>query len=553
MIDIGHFQLAIQARSVREHVPLIEARLREVVQGPLVRALQALDARALAAGTHSTDTSLVFIDRLTLCLAVNTTWSDDTLAQQLAHGVTTALVNTVNEAQPGVRRFDDRAAWLAQYLVARLSGDGVSPWWFDDLDGLRMLPLSAALRTVLCAPGDDGLTAATQLNAPLLSQLVHGLGEVEQARVIQGWLTRSSDVVTPVAQLLAAAAQMRTASHAELLYAGLALERSAPGAVNARSLRVMAGLSALLHHLQATVPSSLEVPADDLTQACEHAGIDNAWLAELNPTECQTLAVVLRAATPRSSSHADPMARDAMAGPPTRAARPASFSMRTPWGGVFVLVSVMHWRRWSVLAAQVLQAWPQLAPVVAELARALQHAVALQALLGQLDDHADRNAAELDHSMSLRSAQRDDALIGAFELGQASGLLQAHAAAASVVLRAWASDAAAAGDPQPGAAELDTADLDTLVRHTARAALAVLAARVPGCADASPAWLRSNLLASSAQLQFSSERGTLDVRLTRAPLHVLLWVAGLTSGRWPAGTGAGAASWQVNISTEDLA
>jgi len=290
---------------------------------------------------------------------------------------------------------------------------------------------------------------------------------------------------------------------------------------------------------------------DELTRTCRRAGVDNAWLAELSLDERSELAQALRASGPHPSSRADPQAQEPTASQTNAATRTNSFSTRTRWGGVFVLASVMHWRRWPLLAARVLQAWPQATSVAAALARALQHAVALQALLGELDDNAS-GAADLDRSMDMQSALHDHALASAFELVDAQAVVQEHAAAASAVLCAWITDAAAASGHDASAEAQGHADLETLERQAAGSLLGVLAERVPGCEGASPAWLRSNLLTSSAQLHFSAERGTLDVRLTRAPLHVLLLVAGLTSGRWPAGSGAGAASWQVNISTEEL-
>ena len=200
--------------------------------------------------------------------------------------------------------------------------------------------------------------------------------------------------------------------------------------------------------------------------------------------------------------------------------------------------------------------------------------MATRALLGGLgdsagelaDSHAALHANAAQNALDWVSAQHDSALAKAFDVTDPATLVHAHAGAARAVLRAWVQDAAqcdadsslAGPDSStraPAAKEDGTTRPSPLPDTTraAQAVLALLAARVPGCALASPAWLRANLLASSAQLQFSDERGTLDVRLTRAPLHVLLLVAGLTSCRWPAPVGPGAAAWQVNISTEDLA
>lgn len=568
MIDIDRFQFSIRAHTVRERVPAIEARLRDVAQGPLLRALRSLDERALGAD----DGTLVFIDRLALGLAVNTAWADDTLAMHLARGmagsVAASLAATGAHPAPGVRRFADRAAWLAQYLVDRVDGGAARHWWFDELDGLAMLPVPTALRTVLTTQGEDAFAAIAQLSEPLLARVLTSLGELEQARVLKAWRERPGGNAVPVARLLAAATQTRQASNAETLRAAVALERKMPGAIHARSIDMLGGLSALVHALAAEPALAAGLRADALAQTCQRVGMDTAWLTGLNLEERNTLRQGLLALVP---DEADTPPRSAgAAGVSAQGAPPrtAAFSARSPHGGVFVLATVMHWRRWLELAAQVLQAWPEAAGVAPQLGRALLLAAAARALqAAPVDGEGD----DIDGGKAPRATRQppvvhDSALARAFDVPAAPDALalpRQHTLAASAVLRAWIRDAAAssgagadargADGPDTRAPEHEAAGLDALLHHAGSALLTVLAARVPGCEAASPAWLRANLLSGSAQLDLSPERGALDVRLTRAPLHVLLLVAGLTSGRWRLPGPAGVAGWQVNVTTEDAA
>ena len=546
MIDIDHFELAIRARTVRERVPQIQARLRDVVLGPLQRNLQTLPSAALAAAAGDDARALVFIDRVALNLHVNTDWSDDTLARHMAAGVASALGHAVQGPAPGLRRFDNRASWLAHYLVARISGQGDSHWWFDELDGLRLLPLASALRTVLCSQGEDAFAAISQLSAPLLSQLVAGLGELEPARVLNAWRERPSKLELGFAALWLAALQTQDNSPAQVLHAAVALERQASGAVNARCLDLLQALAQMAHGVRNTARSgSLTL---DLTQLCQDHGVPPTTLLLLKADERVELLhelQALQATTAVASTPAD----KAQTAPDQSTPLCASFQARSANGGVFVLVSVMQWRRWPEMALSVLQA----SAYTGVLCRALMLAVASAALAAEQDDRNQPGNGPDEKTRPLPTARQppalqDSGLLSAFALPDARALLNEHDAAAGAVLRRWLRDTAAATQAADKAAVSDEhAELDALLRQAASVLLEALATRVPGCAGASGAWLRANLLSSSAHMNLKADSATLDVRLTRAPLHVLLLVAGLTQQRWRLG------DWQVNITTEDLA
>ena len=532
MIDIGQFRLAIQARTVRERVPHIEARLRDVVQGPLQRSLQALDEDALASAastnSNSNANAMVFIDSMQLSLAINTQWSDDTLARHFASSVANAINQAIQAPSAGLRRFDDRASWLAHYLAARVSGQGDSQWWFDELEGLRLLPLASGLRSVLCSQGEDAFAAICQLNAPLLSQLLAGLGELEPVRVLKAWRERPSTLALPLAPLWRAALQTHDNSPAQVLLAAVALERGASGAINARSLDLLLALAQLVSGVRST--SRAQSLTNDLTQLCQDHGVAPTALLALNVEEQAELQQALQTLFAAQGA-APPQAHTAQATPDQDTPHQAPFQARSANGGVFVLSSVMQWRRWPELALSAMSALPDSTHASA-LCRALMLAVASTALADEQDNRRQP------------SALQDSALLSAFALPTASALLQEHGPAACAVLRLWLRDTTAVNKAEAGD---EHAVLDALLRQAARILLEALATRVPGCAGASSAWLRANLLSSSAQLDFNAQTATLDVRLTRAPLHVLLLVAGLSQQRWRLG------DWQVNITTEDLA
>jgi len=173
VLTIDRFALALHCSAEPGRAEALTRRLREVVAAALPRAAQRrlggdASPRPQPGGVWPTPPAeaatagLVFIDRLEFDAALASAWSDDRLAVALAE----ALAQALDRLPPGegathgpggsVRRYPDRAAWLAEYLVARAQGQAQGRWWFDALDGLASLPLSVALRTLIQTEGDDG-------------------------------------------------------------------------------------------------------------------------------------------------------------------------------------------------------------------------------------------------------------------------------------------------------------------------------------------------------------------------------------------------------------
>jgi hypothetical protein len=115
----------------------------------------------------------------------------------------------------------------------------------------------------------------------------------------------------------------------------------------------------------------------------------------------------------------------------------------------------------------------------------------------------------------------DPALCALWQLTDLPALLRSHAAALRAASRAVTG-------PRP-----------------AEQLLRALATRVPGCAQGSAQYLRENLLSMPATVTLDAEARLARVRLGRAPLQVLLLIAGLARSHWTLG------DWQVDIASED--
>ena len=103
-----------------------------------------------------------------------------------------------------------------------------------------------------------------------------------------------------------------------------------------------------------------------------------------------------------------------------------------------------------------------------------------------------------------------DAGIGAaFGVSDCRRLLDAHAQAVGVALRG-------------------ISRRESSLARVAQALLKGLGQRVPGCRGSSAAYLRDNLLAVRAAIVANAEDAPVQIVLSRAPLHVLAMLAGLT-------------------------
>lgn len=470
-IDRVHLQLQCRAHASR--AAAIELRLRDVVRHRLPAALQRLEVAADAGAAP-----LVFIDEVRIDAVLATAWDDERLAQTFARSLMQHLQRELaHPSSEGLRCFDSRAQWLAEFMLALVQGQAWRRWWFRALDGLAALPVSAALRTLIEGEGDEAVLALLALTPGAEAVVWQQLGEGDGQRLLAHWSRRADGARVPLPALLEAARALPGGGVPALLRAAVSLQRQHPGSLNRRTLTLLAAL--------ADESNGRGTPSS----AAAGAAV-TAWQEELDATEREQVAAWREPGGPLGAA--------APTSEPVPAA--AAVTLHTPHGGALVLMTVLQWLRWP---ARWLEA------------------------LGSEDD-----AAALVRAMSLDLIARtlqprqprlvlcDPALRALWQLGDGPALLRAHAGAARRARRA-----------APGAG-------------AGRQLLRALAERVPGCAEGGAAYLRRNLLTMPATLTLDHDARLAQVRLGRAPLHVLLLIAGLATSHWPLG------DWQVEITSE---
>ena len=467
-LSIASLQLELRACSVPQRAAVIERRLLDAVQRLLPRVL---GAPAGDAGAR------VFIDRLCVDGAINTAWDDERIVATLSHALATGIGQAL--AHDTGRHFADRSEWLAAFLLALADGQAWQAWWFDEMRGLASLPGSAALCSALVDDAQAGIAALVRLERVALQRVLQALDDADVSRVLSAWAGDGGAALPPMALLWRCGAAVRARGARALLAAAVDMERAHAGS-GAASVGWMAA-----PRPWPARPSREGEPVDALWPLWRHAKLPDAWLQSLPSDQAAEL-------------------RDAIAG--TEDGADAGGAWRTPHGGAFTLLVALGWLRWPEQWLRRLSDDPACAGDAPALVRALSLATVAVAL----------------SPVQPSAVLGDDALLRALGLDAASALLQCHAASVARLLRgARTADTAAAGT-------IVARRSDRRLAGLAQALLAKLGERVPGCDAAGGPWLRANLLAASALIETPPEDDRCIATCARAPLHVLLLLAGLT-------------------------
>lgn len=133
------------------------------------------------------DQGLCFIQRLDCAVDVNVAWEPDVLTRHLAARLGQQLMAQIHspESDPTVIRFKSPADYLAAFLVDLAQGQAWTRWYYERFDGVRVLPLSAAIRTTLCNHRADALPALHRLAPTVLRQILSHLTEGDSARIVE--------------------------------------------------------------------------------------------------------------------------------------------------------------------------------------------------------------------------------------------------------------------------------------------------------------------------------------------------------------------------------
>jgi hypothetical protein len=180
-LQIDHFRSHYLVPAQHPAPEQVKARLDE----PVAQTLAQVLAATLGPLFCDTDPSVWLIRRLELTVDVNSAWEREQLARAWVGQIGRELDRVLRGGTDGenVVWFPDRAAYLAHFLRDVASGQAWSRWYYADFQGLRLLPVSAAVRTAVLDEPETGLAALAHLPDDALARVVRTL-TVQDARLL---------------------------------------------------------------------------------------------------------------------------------------------------------------------------------------------------------------------------------------------------------------------------------------------------------------------------------------------------------------------------------
>ncbi|MGH9255747.1 MAG: hypothetical protein ACRD3C_14395 [Vicinamibacterales bacterium] len=160
---------------------LLKARLHDLACDQLAQALGA----AFEPYVKANDPSVWLVRRLDVDIGLDAAQSNDEVVGGWARQLSQSLSSKLDPEDADVVRFDDRASYLARYVVERAAGTADTKWYFRMSRGLRMLPASAAIRTALTDDPADGRRALRLLASGDLMRVASTLSEADAGRVLE--------------------------------------------------------------------------------------------------------------------------------------------------------------------------------------------------------------------------------------------------------------------------------------------------------------------------------------------------------------------------------
>ena len=159
--------------------------LRHRLDDDATRNLAPALAQSLAPLLRDDDERVCFIKRLDLAVTLQTSWSAGQIGRVWSTALTQVLARALAATSgDGIVIFRDRAEYLGAFLVDLAGNRAWSRWYYGPFAGLRLLPLSAALRTALSEDHATGLLALLRLPPRDRAAVLAALGDRDAARVL---------------------------------------------------------------------------------------------------------------------------------------------------------------------------------------------------------------------------------------------------------------------------------------------------------------------------------------------------------------------------------
>ncbi|MBN9615239.1 MAG: hypothetical protein BGO25_02950 [Acidobacteriales bacterium 59-55] len=184
----GESSLYIERLCNRYVVPdQASEEMRARCEVALAANLERTLATALESSFSAEDSSLWFVRELNVELSVGSRIEHADVGEIWAGELARVLVDALDSNQPDVLHFPDRASYLAQFLLDLAEGSAWGRWYYSIFDGLRMLSVSAAIRTAILNSVHDGLRAMHLLSERQRRVLIHAVNTADVRRLLSAF------------------------------------------------------------------------------------------------------------------------------------------------------------------------------------------------------------------------------------------------------------------------------------------------------------------------------------------------------------------------------
>ena len=170
-------------------------RFRDRTTRALQRDLNAALRSRCGSWFDGEDDSMWMVRRLELSLLVPDDGNAESLASSAADAMGRALAAGLVGHGDGENfiKFDDPAAFLTRYVLDVARGMASSRWYYAPFAGLAQLPASAAIRAALTRSPAQGVGALTGMSDRELDEVCAALDRTDEAQILQELLSPPGD------------------------------------------------------------------------------------------------------------------------------------------------------------------------------------------------------------------------------------------------------------------------------------------------------------------------------------------------------------------------
>lgn len=251
------------------------------------------------------------VRRLEIAVDANLGWKPESIARELARGIVKELRAAMRETgrtDPDVRYFPDRAHFQARFLVDLIEDRAWSRWYYRQFRGLKMLPVSAIVRTVLTGYGEvDPFEILSALPSDAVERVLATMSPADARRVLvysRERLTEGRDPESVVDDLLSHAGSVdrglragmnESATVTAVLVSGY---RAGAGWVCAESINILLAFRRVQDRYAASGRPDRIPPDRIIRSLVERHPADAEYLGPLLALPAATQARIVKTLTP---------------------------------------------------------------------------------------------------------------------------------------------------------------------------------------------------------------------------------------------------------------